>query len=90
MVSFNWDLICERALDDAGVPWDYSARTAPIPVIKPHGSLNWTNHLQQADSGRRFSNPHDVVPIAPNSTHPLIASVVFQDSRHEQRSAKLM
>ena len=79
MVSFNWDLICERALQDAGVPWGYSAGTAPIPVIKPHGSLNWTNHLQQADSGRRFSNPDDVVPIAPNSTLSYIPARPFED-----------
>jgi len=25
VVSFNWDLICEHALENAGVPWGYSA-----------------------------------------------------------------
>lgn len=79
VVSFNWDLICERALEDAGVPWGYSASTTPIPVIKPHGSLNWTNHLQQADSGKMFSNPDDVVPIALNSTLSYIPARPFED-----------
>lgn len=79
MVSFNWDLICERALHDAGVPWGYSTRTAPLPVIKPHGSLNWTNHLQQADSGRVFGNPVEFVPIAPESTLSYVPARPFDD-----------
>lgn len=60
VVSFNWDLICERALEDAGRPWGYSAND-PTPVVKPHGSLNWT---RWADSGRTPYNSRDFAPIA--------------------------
>jgi hypothetical protein len=79
IVSFNWDLICERALEDAGIPWGYSTKTGPIAVIKPHGSLNWTNHLEQADSGRVIRNPVDFVPIAPNSTLSYVIARPFED-----------
>jgi hypothetical protein len=40
VISFNWDLVCECALESEIVPWAYSTLRAPIPVIKPHGSLN--------------------------------------------------
>jgi len=79
VISFNWDLICERALENAGVPWGYSSRTAPLAVIKPHGSLNWTKHLQQVDSGRRITNPIDFAPIAPQSTLSFMPSRPFED-----------
>jgi hypothetical protein len=79
VISFNWDLICERALEDAGVQWGYSSRPASLAVIKPHGSLNWTNHLQQVDLGRRFRNPIDSIPIAPQSTLSFVPSQPFDD-----------
>ena len=43
IVSLNWDLVCELALYTADMNWSYST-TRGIPVIKPHGSINWTNH----------------------------------------------
>ena len=89
VVSFNWDLICERALEDAGVPWGYSAKTAPIPVIKPHGSLNWVNHLQQADSGINCVSPEGVVPIAPESTLAYDRARPFEDPLLEYDWIKL-
>lgn len=63
VISFNWDLICELSLETEWVPWGYSLSTAQIPVIKPHGSLNWTNHLMQEDWGRRIGNPPGFQPI---------------------------
>jgi hypothetical protein len=79
VVSLNWDLICELALNEASVAWGYSAKTAPIAVIKPHGSLNWVNHLQQADSGIKFANPAGMIPIAPQSTLSYDSSHPFED-----------
>ena len=43
IVSLNWDLVCELALYTADINWSYST-TRGVPVIKPHGSINWTNH----------------------------------------------
>jgi hypothetical protein len=79
VVSFNWDLICERALDDAGATWGYSIKTAPIAVIKPHGSLNWRNRWQQADSGRIIQHPTTCIPIAPGSTLSYMIAHPFED-----------
>lgn len=45
IISLNWDLLTERALDERGLPWGYST-LQPIPVIKPHGSINWSHHRQ--------------------------------------------
>ena len=45
VVSFNWDLVLERALQDQGSNWFYSRITDnSVGVLKPHGSINWSNH----------------------------------------------
>ena len=48
VISFNWDLQAERALSHVGVPWHYSLNAqGRLPVIKPHGSINWSRHRQE-------------------------------------------
>jgi len=79
VISFNWDLVCERTLETAGVPWGYSECAAAIPVIKPHGSLNWTNHLMQKDRGRIIKNPDEFRPIAPGATISYMPGHPFDD-----------
>ena len=44
VISFNWDVLFERSLEDEHVPWTYSLSGGPIPVLKPHGSINWNSH----------------------------------------------
>ncbi|MGB8113833.1 MAG: hypothetical protein WCF22_08665 [Candidatus Sulfotelmatobacter sp.] len=47
VISFNWDLLMERSLHDAAVPWDYNPRfPGATPVLKPHGSINWSSWLE--------------------------------------------
>lgn len=41
VVTFNWDLLVEEALDDLGNNWEYSLREDAISILKPHGSLDW-------------------------------------------------
>jgi hypothetical protein len=41
VVSFNWDLLVEEALDHLGKDWEYSLREDAISILKPHGSLDW-------------------------------------------------
>lgn len=50
IVSFNWDLVAEWCLKSRGVPWLYSNSSGPVPVLKPHGSINWSKHLQEGVS----------------------------------------
>ena len=45
IISFNWDLQAELLLTQANVPWSYSLGLG-IPVIKPHGSVNWNSYLR--------------------------------------------
>lgn len=47
-VSLNYDLVLESALTRSGVPWFYAhvptqvpCDKDSVPVLKPHGSLNW-------------------------------------------------
>ena len=48
IISFNWDLQVERLLSEAEVPWCYwPVDHGPVPVIKPHGSINWNSYRRQ-------------------------------------------
>jgi hypothetical protein len=45
VITFNWDLVVEKALVGW---WSYSFDgTHNIPVLKPHGSINWSTHLEE-------------------------------------------
>jgi len=76
VVSFNWDILVERALTQVNRPWSYAAGDAPTctPVIKPHGSINWSSFAQDPGMSPLYSAWR---PIAPGSTlsfdaaHPL-------------------
>ncbi len=46
IISFNWDLLAEKMLTDVGLAWSY-AIDGGIPLIKPHGSINWSGHLRE-------------------------------------------
>ena len=49
IISFNWDLQAERLLHQERVPWHYDREVQGLlPVIKPHGSINW-NRFRQED-----------------------------------------
>ena len=45
-ISFNWDLLIERILQDENIPWAYSMGNA-VPIVKPHGSINWNKFMQE-------------------------------------------
>lgn len=48
VVSFNWDVVVETALTNANIPWSYSLSVqAMVPVLKPHGSINWNRYLRE-------------------------------------------
>jgi hypothetical protein len=48
IVSFNWDVVTETALTEAGISWSYSlSQPAMVPVLKPHGSINWNGYLRK-------------------------------------------
>jgi len=48
IVSFNWDVVIETALTEAGISWSYSlSQPAVVAVLKPHGSINWNGYLRK-------------------------------------------
>ena len=55
IMSLNWDLVCELALYTADIKWSYSTGRG-IPVVKPHGSINWTNHSRLPKQKWRSGN----------------------------------
>lgn len=71
VISFNWDILLERSLGDSGVPWLYRLCPGVIPVLKPHGSINWSSYLETGGS----CEYHGWRPIAPNS------KISFDESR---------
>ena len=77
VISFNWDLVCETALETIGRAFGY-APDSRIPIIKPHGSINWTNHLQPKP-GRLIENPPGMCPIADGMTTAWDQGAPFDD-----------
>jgi len=51
VITFNYDLTIERALDNLGTHWGYRRELRPITVLKPHGSIDWF-HADEVDAGR--------------------------------------
>ena len=47
VISFNWDLLLEKTLTDEALTWSYGLDGSAIPIIKPHGSINWSGHLRE-------------------------------------------
>ena len=48
IISFNWDLQAEQMLHQGNVPWHYCLTAiGRLPVIKPHGSINWSRYRQE-------------------------------------------
>jgi len=75
IVSLNWDLVAEIALKSCGIPWRYNSATPLVPVLKPHGSINWSRHVQQG----LVPVSSDWQPIAPGSPYCYIADDPFSD-----------
>ena len=45
VISFNWDLQVEMLLTQANMRWSYTLASG-VPIIKPHGSVNWNGFLR--------------------------------------------
>jgi hypothetical protein len=66
VVTFNWDILVERAITEAVGKWRYALTGEPttVAVIKPHGSINWSAHEQSPKWSAQYS---DWEPIGPGS-----------------------
>lgn len=45
IITFNWDLLVEKALDEVGIPWSYLPLRDHLFICKLHGSVNWFHRL---------------------------------------------
>ena len=74
IISLNWDLVAERALKECSVAWSYTIDSS-VSILKPHGSINWSNHLQKGLTSH-FSGWQQ---ISPNSPYCFIPQKPFFD-----------
>jgi hypothetical protein len=72
IVSLNWDLLAEKALTGSGIAWRYGNQAPFVPIIKPHGSINWSKHLKEGQA----ESP-DWCPIAPSSPFAMCRTIRF-------------
>ncbi len=91
IISFNWDLQAERLLEQAEVRWGYSLNAKEwLPVIKPHGSINWSGHLREgslplysgwqpirADSKLSFYRVNPLANPDLDNIHPNLRYMIF-------------
>lgn len=76
VVNFNWDILIEKSLSEVGALWTYSLspNNSAIPIIKPHGSINWSSFAHNQNISPQYSGWK---PIGVGSTlsydkcHPL-------------------
>jgi hypothetical protein len=45
IVSLNWDLLVEYSISRLGYTFSYDLYNGDIPILKPHGSINWRRML---------------------------------------------
>ena len=64
VMSFNWDVLVERSIHEVNGSWTYSLAGNGVPVIKPHGSINWSAHAQHENLTPEYQYWQ---PIAPAS-----------------------
>jgi len=41
VVTFNWDLLVEKALTELTRDWNYELKNDTVALLKPHGSIDW-------------------------------------------------
>ena len=47
IVTFNWDLLLESAIECVGGEYCYNYEVGKIHIVKLHGSINWVNNTPQ-------------------------------------------
>jgi len=75
VISLNWDVLAERVLSESKAGWQYTVHSPWVPVLKPHGSINWSKHLQE---GLRAES-QDWRQISPGSPYSYIPRDPFFD-----------
>jgi hypothetical protein len=59
VITFNWDLLLERALLELGINWRYAREREgqrKLILLKPHGSIDWFDR-EKADFKRGTTSP---------------------------------
>ena len=57
VITFNWDIVVEKSLSEVGACWKYSLspNDSAIPIIKPHGSINWSSFAHDPNISPQYS-----------------------------------
>ena len=59
VITFNYDLTMEHALNEAGSDWDYEPSPKRVTLLKPHGSVDWFWSDDQEADRENFSTLYD-------------------------------
>lgn len=54
IVTFNWDLLLEKAIKKSGGEYCYNYEEGKIHIVKLHGSINWINNEPRAMNRRKL------------------------------------
>jgi hypothetical protein len=87
VVTFNWDLVTELAIHQSGSSFTYGLQYSDtgqpllglVPVLKPHGSINWSDHLRRG----RVSSYNGWKPISLRSRFVYEANNPFRNPFRE-------
>lgn len=87
IVSFNWDVVAETALNEVHLLWSYSLGTPhEVAVLKPHGSINWNSYLR--NNLRNESG--DWQPIGPGSRFSYMAEAPLKNPDQDMVNPDLL
>ncbi|MBP2158782.1 MULTISPECIES: hypothetical protein [Asticcacaulis] len=82
VVTFNWDLLLERAINLVGKQYSYNWEDGKIQITKLHGSINWINNEPRSYGTNRRN--FEYVPIGLKTD--MIDNEVYHSRLLEQKS----
>lgn len=62
IVSLNWDLLIEYSISRLGYTFSYDLYNGDIPILKPHGSINWRRCVSTYEGIRIINGFEDYDP----------------------------
>jgi len=88
VVTFNWDLLLEKAIECAGLKYCYNYQQGKIHLLKLHGSINWINNAPRSMGNNRLSFNYQPLGYKEGlmenevyCSNKLTSKIIWQDAR---------